>query len=74
MLPVLKQAGVVDAGGRGLMCIYAGYVSAMGGEYIDEKPAEAAEEQKTEFVDDHDAIEEIKFAYCTKFEIRNLRF
>ena len=73
MLPVLKQAGVVDAGGRGLMCIYAGYVSAMGGEYIDEKPAEAAEEQKTEFVDDHDAIEEIKFAYCTKFEIRNLR-
>ncbi|MBO4378428.1 MAG: DAK2 domain-containing protein, partial [Clostridia bacterium] len=73
MLPVLKQAGVVDAGGRGLMCIYAGYVSAMGGEYTDEKPAEAAEEQKAEFVDDHDAIEEFKYAYCTKFEIRNLR-
>ncbi|MEY9091994.1 DAK2 domain-containing protein [Paenibacillus sp. RC84] len=32
MLPVLKQVGVVDAGGQGLVCIYEGFVSALNGE------------------------------------------
>ena len=35
MLPVLKQAGVVDAGGRGLMHIYTGYAAVLRGESID---------------------------------------
>ena len=44
MLPVLKQAGVVDAGGRGLLHIYNGYAAALRGESVDnivteEKPA-----------------------------------
>ena len=35
MLPVLKQAGVVDAGGRGLLHIYTGYAAALRGESVD---------------------------------------
>ncbi len=51
MLPVLKQAGVVDAGGRGLLLIYTGYAAALRGESVDtytteEKPA--GEEVKAE--------------------------
>ena len=42
MLPVLKQAGVVDAGGRGLLHIYTGYAAALRGESID---VESEEEQ-----------------------------
>lgn len=73
MLPVLKQAGVVDAGGQGLMYIYQGYAAALGGEHI-EVTAEAACEQKpAEFVDDHDAIEEIKNIYHTEYSVKNLR-
>ena len=72
MLPVLKQAGVVDAGGRGLMCIYAGYASAMGGEHIDVAPAESAA-QPEEFADDHAAIENLTNIYHIAYEIRPLR-
>ena len=71
MLPVLKQAGVVDAGGRGLLCIYAGYSAAMGGEHVESAPAPVVKEE--EFVDDHDAIEEFKFSYCTRYKVQNLR-
>ncbi len=49
MLPVLKQAGVVDAGGRGLMHIYTGYAAALRGESIDVADAEeqaAADQQQ----------------------------
>ncbi len=36
MLPALKQAGVVDAGGRGLLIIYAGYAAVLRGEAVDD--------------------------------------
>ena len=36
MLPVLKQAGVVDAGGRGLMLLYTGYAAVLRGENLDD--------------------------------------
>ena len=45
-LPVLKEAGVVDAGGQGLLCIFEGLLRGMDGEpaeYISE-PVEAAPE------------------------------
>ncbi len=74
MLPALKQAGVVDAGGRGLLLIYAGYAAALRGEHIDNVQAAVDQDNiKPEFVDDHDSIEEFKFAYCTEFSIRNIR-
>ena len=75
MLPVLKQAGVVDSGGMGLMVILRGMYSALTGE-----PVDAIAEEKPdgvpmpgEFVDDHNAIDEIKFGYCTEFIVSHPR-
>ena len=39
MLPVLRQAGVVDSGGKGLMVFFAGFRAALVGEPIDNTPA-----------------------------------
>lgn len=70
MLPALTAAGVVDAGGRGLLLIYMGYVACLKGE---ELPTEVETEDSTAaFEDNHDALGEIKFAYCTEFMIQNL--
>ncbi len=32
LLPVLKQVGVVDSGGKGLLCVYEGFLSSLAGE------------------------------------------
>ena len=72
MLPVLKQAGVVDAGGRGLLLIYAGYAAALRGEQIEAADIDFHAGGNATFEDDHDALEDIKFAYCTEFLIQNL--
>lgn len=71
MLPVLKQAGVVDSGGKGLMTMFAGFLSALKGESIDQIVDEA-QEKPAEFVDDHSTLESITFAYCTEFIITRL--
>lgn len=66
MLPQLKQAGVVDAGGKGLICFWEGALSYLETGIIVERsdaPAEAS--AKAEFETD----EEIKFSYCTEFLI-----
>ncbi len=72
MLPVLKQAGVVDAGGRGLLLIYTGMNAVLRGEEIPITPSMMTEDGDATFDDDHDAIGEIRFAYCTEFLIQNL--
>ena len=75
MLPVLKQAGVVDSGGMGLMVILRGMYASLAGEPVDvaveEKPEGMA--MPGEYVDDHDAIGEIKFGYCTEFIVSHPR-
>ena len=71
MLPALTQAGVVDAGGRGLLLIYMGYVACLRGEEIPTAVSSESEGVPV-FVDDHESLEEIKFAYCTEFLIQNL--
>lgn len=73
MLPALKQAGVVDAGGRGLLLIYAGYQAAYKGEQVDELVIDTTGDAKEDdgFIDDHDSIGEIKYAYCTEFFVQN---
>ncbi len=75
MLPVLKQAGVVDAGGRGLMLLYMGYAAVLRGDNLDELHLHDTGEEGAaiEFVDDHDSLDEITFAYCTEFLIQNLK-
>ncbi len=72
MLPVLKQAGVVDAGGRGLLLIYAGMNAVLTGEEIPQASVTMSGDGEASFDDDHDAIGEIKYAYCTEFLIQNL--
>ena len=73
MLPVLKQAGVVDAGGRGLLLIYTGYAAVLRGETIEEAAEEEAAAEAAEFVDDHDAIEEIKYPYHIRFQVKHIK-
>jgi DAK2 domain fusion protein YloV len=70
MLPVLKQAGVVDSGGKGLMIFYAGFRAALRGEPVDSLSfaVEAAIEQLPgEYIDDHATLESINFTYCTEY-------
>ncbi len=74
MLPALTQAGVVDAGGRGLLIIYTGYAMAIRGEEIETATICFEDGGATDgFADDHDAIGEIEFAYCTEFLIQYLK-
>ena len=72
MLPALKQAGVVDSGGRGLLLIYTGYAAVMRGEDISTIAPDMASDGVAVFEDNHETIEEIKFAYCTEFLIQYL--
>ena len=72
MLPPLTQAGVVDAGGRGLLLIYMGYVATLRGEEIPMDKVRFDSDSGATFVDDHEALGEIEFAYCTEFLIQNL--
>ena len=72
MLPALKQANVVDSGGRGLLYIYAGYAAALRGESIEEMLAAAAAESGG-FQDDHSAITDLSFAYHVAYTLQNLR-
>ncbi|SES74147.1 DAK2 domain-containing protein [Anaerobranca gottschalkii] len=68
MLPVLKQAGVVDSGGKGLLVIYEGWLKFLKGEEIGD--ITQADEGIVDFVDEHPLDpKEIKFAYCTEFII-----
>ena len=74
MLPVLKQAGVVDAGGRGLLLLLTGADAVLRGEQIEDAQVDMSGDFHTEaeIVDDHDALDEIHFAYCTEFLVQNL--
>ena len=66
MLPVLKSAGVVDSGGKGLVTIFAGFYAALTGKPIEVDTEVAA--VSTEIADEHaTSVEDIRFAYCTEF-------
>lgn len=71
MLPALTQAGVVDAGGRGLLLIYMGYAACLRGEELPQAAMDASADD-TNGNDDHEAIGEFKFAYHTRFAIQNM--
>ena len=75
LLPVLKQAGVVDSGGMGLMVVYRGMYAALTGEPVEAGVVEGKGDSVLpgEFVDDHEALGEIKFGYCTEFIVSHPR-
>lgn len=72
MLPALKQAGVVDSGGQGLLTVLRGWRAAFNGEKIEETAANVGAAATFEFEDDHDSLEEIRFKYCTEFIIQEM--
>lgn len=64
MLPVLKEAGVVDSGGKGLLVLMRGAIDGLKGEEV-QYTAEVVETKTQKVVFD----ENIKFGYCTEFII-----
>lgn len=81
MLPVLKKAGVVDAGGRGLLIIFQGFYNSLQGkeevnlEFDDsiKKASEGRPNNYEQFHVDLTELDAIEFAYCTEFFVINLR-
>lgn len=79
LLPVLKEVGVVDSGGQGLVFIYEGFLRALRGETADTMHAAAATAVKEidldQLVEEHHhaqahmKTEDIHFGYCTEFMI-----
>ncbi len=69
LLPVLKQAGVVDSGGQGLMEVLRGAYDAYLGKEIDYTIQETPASSKKVEVRETDASGDIKFGYCTEFII-----
>ena len=68
MLPVLKQAGVVDSGGQGLMQVMKGAFDAFLGKEID-FTLEASKESSVKEGSASSVDQEIKYGYCTEFII-----
>lgn len=64
LLPVLKEVGVVDSGGAGLVTIFEGFVSALKGNIIERKDVQESKEIAGA------GLESEEFGYCTEFIIR----
>ena len=68
MLPVLKEAGVVDSGGQGLVEVFHGMMDALEGKEVDYSIEGAVAEAKPVKISAQTEAE-IKFGYCTEFII-----
>lgn len=80
MLPVLKKAGVVDAGGRGLLIIFTGMQRVLlGDEAVDVNieeminTVESDEPKSNDFYINLENLAEIEFAYCTEFMVTHMK-
>ena len=74
LLSILKEVGVVDSGGQGLVCVYQGFVAALKGEKIEGLEAVETNVVDMQFEDDHDmdfmSPEDIVYGFCTEFTVR----
>ncbi|WP_163150813.1 DAK2 domain-containing protein [Anoxybacillus sp. MB8] len=74
LLPVLKEVGVVDSGGQGLVFVYEGFLAALKGETIAESETLSMEQLvRTEHhrnVQSHLSADDIEFGYCTEFMVK----
>ncbi|WP_440895261.1 DAK2 domain-containing protein [Amphibacillus sp. Q70] len=76
LLPVLKEVGVVDSGGQGLVIIYEAFLASLKGESLPEVDLDlvsmedmvSAEHHKTN--QDFMSTEDIEFGYCTEFMVK----
>ncbi|CAM3754462.1 DAK2 domain-containing protein [Alkalicoccus chagannorensis] len=75
LLPVLKEVGVVDSGGQGLLSIYDGFLSILNGKPVaeeDEIPSmdELVKLEHHQSAQGHMATEDIEFGYCTEVMVQ----
>ncbi|MCQ2801826.1 MAG: DAK2 domain-containing protein [Bacilli bacterium] len=66
LLPVLKEVGVVDSGGAGLVKIMEGLLSGLQGKFIEKKEISAESVDASA----QQAVESDEFGYCTEFILR----
>ncbi len=76
LLPVLKEVGVVDSGGQGLVTIYEGFLAALKGEEVPLQDAEDIDMEEMVNAEHHKIAQDfmdtsaIKYGYCTEFMVR----
>lgn len=76
LLPVLKEVGVVDSGGQGLVFVYEGFLAVLKGEKLPDTPSaslsmdELVNTEHHKNVQGHINTEDIEFGYCTEFMVR----
>lgn len=74
LLPVLKQVGVVDSGGKGLCVVYEGFLADLKGETIQSQEIQPTMEQMIN--QEHHNVQsqlntaDIKYGYCTEFMVK----
>lgn len=74
-LPILKEVGVVDSGGQGLVCVYQGFLASLKGEEISNVSDVQTNIVNMNFDNEHSKMdfispEDIKYGYCTEFTVR----
>ena len=75
-LPVLKQVGVVDSGGKGLLCVYEGFLANLTGERVVSKNQSSKDDDHAhaifaDYDDEHPmSMEDITFGFCTEIMVR----
>lgn len=74
MLPVLKKAGVVDAGGRGIIVIFTGfYKLVMGEEDFEFQFDDEKKQSLDDVIADINNLGDIQFGYCTEYMIIHMK-
>ncbi|GLC87440.1 DAK2 domain-containing protein [Lysinibacillus piscis] len=73
LLPVLKEVGVVDSGGQGLLFVYEGFLASLKGEPLPERNEATLDDlinAEHHRVQDFMSTEDIEFGYCTEIMVR----
>jgi len=76
LLPVLKEVGVVDSGGQGLVFVYEGFLAVLKGEKLPDTPTAALSMDELVNTEHHKSVQghintaDIEFGYCTEFMVR----
>ena len=66
LLHALKEAGVVDSGGKGLVLVYEGMLKSLEGQFVESQEVQTSETSSVQ-VENKISTEDIKFQYCTEF-------
>ncbi|MEK4485138.1 DAK2 domain-containing protein [Psychrobacillus sp. FSL H8-0484] len=75
LLPVLKEVGVVDSGGQGLVFVYEGFLASLKGEELPEKTVSSSMDDLVN-AEHHKSVQgfmdtaDIEFGFCTEFMVR----